>query len=477
MSRNLQEKGKSICLNNILINDNKEESRSESDESEIDEDSMIESYKVMFGKWLETSAENRSLVKDNKILCNNINELEDKLKCCESELSLKESKIISLTKEIDNIKKNVKMLNPGSTIFEKIQKSGQTNHAGLGYVPNQPVSNTTNSFVSGRTVSTSQVSVSTAKHSVVTEKKQHGKFDNFKGKGRRFIPICHFCGVKGHIRPKCITMHNMFKSNYIGNKHVLQKQKWVVKNKCLVGSTCFKTVASNMWYFDSGCSRHMTGEKEFLVNIRPMHCGEVTFGNGLTGKVIGMGTLKFEGLPKLKNVMLVEGLKANLLSISQICDQGYTVSFDSNHCYVYNILDEIVLQGLRSSDNCYTLTTHATCHSVIENVTDLWHEKLGHIHFKNLKKLSVSGIVRGLPKLGKESLGKCGPCQLGKQLKISHKSVPDVNTSRVLELLHMDLMGPIQEESLNGKRYIFVCVDVFSRFSWVDVLKLSKLCV
>ena len=76
-----------------------------------------------------------------------------------------------------------------------------------------------------------------------------------------------------------------------------------------------------------------------------------------------------------------------------------------------------------------------------------------------------------MPKLGKESNGKCEPCQLGKQLKISHKKVPDVNTSKVLELLHMDLMGPIQVESLNGKRYIFVCVDDFSRFSWVNFLR------
>ncbi|XP_062080702.1 uncharacterized protein LOC133785489 [Humulus lupulus] len=168
----------------------------------------------------------------------------------------------------------------------------------------------------------------------------------------------------------------------------------------------------------------MTGDKDFLVNIRPMQCGEVTFGNGLAENVIGMGTLNFEGLPRLKDVMLVEGLRANLLSISQICDQGYTVNFDSNRCYVVNDQDEIILQGFRSNDNCYTLTTYATCHSAIDNSTDLCHKKLGHIHFKNLKKLSNVGIVRGLPKL-------------------------------VLELLHMDLMGPIQVESLNGISHEF----------------------
>ena len=44
-------------------------------------------------------------------------------------------------------------------------------------------------------------------------------------------------------------------------------------------------------------------------------------------------------------------------------------------------------------------------------------------------------------------------------------------TTRVLELLHMDLMGPMHVESIGGKRYVFVCVDDFSRYCWVDFLR------
>lgn len=144
---------------------------------------------------------------------------------------------------------------------------------------------------------------------------------------------------------------------------------------------CFKYASSQMWYFYSGCSRHMTCNKDFLVNIRPMQSGDVTFGNGLNGKVIGIGNLNFEGLPRLKNVMLVDGLRAKLLSISQICDQGYTVNFVSEQYHVVNDENEYVLRGFRSSDNCYTITMYVTCHSIVDNATNLWHEKLGHIHF------------------------------------------------------------------------------------------------
>ena len=65
----------------------------------------------------------------------------------------------------------------------------------------------------------------------------------------------------------------------------------------------------------------------------------------------------------------------------------------------------------------------------------------------------------------------CDSCQLGKQVWMPHKVTQHMTTTRILELLHMDLMGPMQVESLGGKRYAFVCVDEFSRYSWIHFLK------
>ena len=77
----------------------------------------------------------------------------------------------------------------------------------------------------------------------------------------------------------------------------------------------------------------------------------------------------------------------------------------------------------------------------------------------------------GLPKFGKIEKNVCGPCQLGKQTKSSHPKVNVVASSRLTELLHMDLMGPTRTESMGGKRYIMVVVDDFSRYSWVEFLR------
>ena len=79
--------------------------------------------------------------------------------------------------------------------------------------------------------------------------------------------------------------------------------------------------------------------------------------------------------------------------------------------------------------------------------------------------------MRGLPKLKIDEERICGECQIGKQNKKSHPKLQHQTTTKVLELLHMDLMGPMQVESLGGKKYAFVCVDDFSRFTLINFIR------
>ena len=103
------------------------------------------------------------------------------------------------------------------------------------------------------------------------------------------------------------------------------------------------------------------------------------------------------------------------------------------------------------------------------NNSDIWHRRLGHISPRSLNETIVVDDVMGIPKM---KAGKvCGSCQLGKQVWIPHKVTQHMTTTRILELLYMDLMGPMQVESLGGKWYAFVCVDDFSRYSWIHFLK------
>ncbi|KAK2397509.1 bromodomain-containing protein [Trifolium repens] len=88
-----------------------------------------------------------------------------------------------------------------------------------------------------------------------------------------------------------------------------------------------------------------------------------------------------------------------------------------------------------------------------------------------MKKVISLEAIRGIPKLKIVEGKVCGECQIGKQVRMSHPMLEHQTTSKILELLHMDLMGPMQVESLGGKRYVLVVVDDYSRYTWVNFIR------
>ncbi|CAA0810072.1 Unknown protein, partial [Striga hermonthica] len=88
------------------------------------------------------------------------------------------------------------------------------------------------------------------------------------------------------------------------NNRTKTHQVWVAKKSfnCFASALSLRTSLEGKWYLDSGCSRHMTGEPSYLMNIQSSSNGEVTFGDGVSNKVIGTGCLNLGGIPKLTDV-------------------------------------------------------------------------------------------------------------------------------------------------------------------------------
>ena len=111
------------------------------------------------------------------------------------------------------------------------------------------------------------------------------------------------------------------------------------------------------------------------------------------------------------------------------------------------------MKGVRSKDNYYVWsfkeTNHtSTCLISKEDKVNPWHQALRHLHLKGVNKISSKEAIRDIPRLKIEEGKIYGECQIGKQTKMSHKKLQHLTTSKVMELLNMDLMGPIQVESL-----------------------------
>ncbi|XP_058222995.1 uncharacterized protein LOC131332716 [Rhododendron vialii] len=173
------------------------------------------------------------------------------------------------------------------------------------------------------------------------------------------------------------------------------KQTWKrVDVVCHVAHTAFRAHDACAWYLDSGCSRHVTGNKSFFAKLEKYNGGFVTFGDGNTGKIVGQGTVNAPGIPLIDNVLYVEGLKANLLSIGQFCDNMHEVNFSKDNCSIIDAKGVCVVKGIRSSDNCYCVETARSnvCHRVLLDDVEIWHQCLGHVNFPELHRITKTRL-------------------------------------------------------------------------------------
>ncbi|KAL6332996.1 hypothetical protein AAG906_020014 [Vitis piasezkii] len=102
------------------------------------------------------------------------------------------------------------------------------------------------------------------------------------------------------------------------------------------------------WFLDSGCSRHITGDESKFAFLTKRKRGYITFGDNSKGRIIGQGNIGNGTSSLIESVLLVDGLKHNLLSISQLCDKGFKVIFEASHCIIKDIQnDKTIFMGHR----------------------------------------------------------------------------------------------------------------------------------
>ncbi|KAL9256690.1 Retrovirus-related Pol polyprotein from transposon TNT 1-94-like protein [Drosera capensis] len=182
---------------------------------------------------------------------------------------------------------------------------------------------------------------------------------------------------------------------------------------------------------------------------------------------------------KLEDVYHVPGLTKNLVSVPQITDSGKYVLFGSNDVKVLDnvrvVSGDVLLTGekkgsmfVMSAGEAYVKKTSQTDNAAI------WHARLGHVGYQMLQQISTKRLVDGMPVL--KNVRKdviCQECQFGKSHRLPYKSSSTRRTS-MLELVHIDLMGPTRTLSYSGHCYIMVLVDDYSRLTWVRFLKEKK---
>ena len=128
-----------------------------------------------------------------------------------------------------------------------------------------------------------------------------------------------------------------------------------------------------------------------------------------------------------------------------MCDKCYKIIFYYAYCLILEN-DKVLFIG-DIKGNVYKIKRIKSCLVVSINDSFLWHRRLGHISMDIFSKLIKNELVKGLPRIAFKKKKLCTACQIGKQVKIFFKSKNHISTERPLELLHIDLFGPLELET------------------------------
>nr|GEW47387.1 hypothetical protein [Tanacetum cinerariifolium] len=190
--------------------------------------------------------------------------------------------------------------------------------------------------------------------------------------------------------------HGSFVLDFINNVNAHVKSKSVKKTvKRKIWKPTGKVVQIILWYLDSGCSKHMTGDRSQLTNFINKFLGMIKFGNDHVAKIIGYGDYHI-GNVTISRVYFMDGLEHNLFFVGQFCDSDLEVAFCQHTCFIRNLKEAV-------ATTCFTQN-----HSIIS----LHHGKTPYeiLHDK-LLDLSYFHVFGALcyPTNDSENLGKLQP--------------------------------------------------------------------
>nr|GEU58745.1 hypothetical protein [Tanacetum cinerariifolium] len=234
---------------------------------------------------------------------------------------------------------------------------------------------------------------------------------------------------KDFSKSKSVTKNNV--SNDFSKPVTVQilplNKKSILKNTNVLAPEMYKLhtlVEIILFIVDSGCSKHMTGNLKLLTNF----------------------------------VEKFLGLNHNLFSVSQFCDADLEVAFQKSTCYIRDLKGNDILTSSRETD-MYSIILQDTSSPnpicLMAKTTSsqvwLWHRRLSHLNFDTINLLSKNDIVIGLPKLKFVKDHLCSSYELGKAKRKSFQTKITPSSKKRLQLLHMDLCGPMRTHLLRSK--------------------------
>lgn len=240
-----------------------------------------------------------------------------------------------------------------------------------------------------------------------------------RGRGRAFDKStieCYGCHKLGHFRYECPTYAKYAEHTELDEEEEMLLMSYVDMQH---------SNQHEMWFLDSGCSNHMSGDIKWFSELDQSFKHSVKLGNDSRLEVVGKGNVRMkvnEQVVVITEVFFVPDLKSNLLSIGQLQEKNLTILIKAG-CCIYHENKGLLMRTMISTNRMFVLLASIPPTSInpssaltvtSDNITSLWHQRFGHLNMKGLRTLAYRKMVYGLPIL-KNPSQLCTICMAGKQ--------------------------------------------------------------
>ncbi|GFY00047.1 retrovirus-related Pol polyprotein from transposon TNT 1-94 [Trichonephila clavipes] len=280
------------------------------------------------------------------------------------------------------------------------------------------------------------------------------------------IGPCYVCNKYGHLKVNC------------------KEKKSLPKSRSTVNETFNTEFDKGVWVIDTAATSHFCNDKSLFLDLKPITNMKMSLATEDKSYPVELiGTLRFRVKYKgsfheitLTDVLFNPKLRRNLLSGSRLESKGVHFVGTKGKINVFN-KDWIKLFSATRHENLYFfkldhyIIPKSKEISFFSDITpetkngsiEIWHQRFCHVNNDYLVKTSKTDSVKGLPRLTDNGKTHCIPCKLAKSKRVSFKKTGTVRSKRPLELLHMDLCGPMPTESQGGNKYFLSIMDDYSR--------------
>ncbi|UYV78316.1 hypothetical protein LAZ67_16000942 [Cordylochernes scorpioides] len=297
--------------------------------------------------------------------------------------------------------------------------------------------------------------------------------------------VCFKCGGKGHYARECRKKgkNEQRPKRFDQNKGV---------NMSAMCNTLFGATAET-WIIDSGATHHMTPKRDYFTCLKECtsNMSSITIANGSSIEACGIGTVSANIVGHkgdasnmvAQNTLYVPDMRHSVLSVRQMIENGRKVVFNRSGCHIMDMKGKLLIEGKKLGRLYYVQTTPSSPIDQNDRVSlaseckeeltlELWHKRLMHVNAYTIAKMAKNQSVRGL-NCSPAKPEKCEDCLIGKSYRLpflqhSHKEEKEIMP---LDLVHADLMGPLDVLSWGGAKYVLTIIDESTRYTSVFFLK------